>query len=184
MMFGRIQPYKCLELLIQALRVCKYKENINLLIAGNASNQMYVRKLEGMIEQDDSIRLQAEFISLKSLKDIVKDIDAFVLPMDLKSSLNSSAVMMAFSLARTVICPRIGTVQEYNDIDQFAYCYEYSTAEEHIQALKAAIEKAYEDYISSDAGFSQKGEKAYETVQRNNSINCVAEQFRRMICTL
>lgn len=181
LMFGRIQPYKCIEVLIKAVNASKYKDQINVLITGNANNQSYVRLIEKLIEDNNQIELKAKFVSLDDLREITRKTDAFVLPMNIKSSMNSSAVMMAFSLGRTVICPAIGTTNEYSDINEFAYCYNYSTEEEHFHALKQAIENAYEDYISQPEGLSRQGKIALDRVVENNSIHCVAEKFREMM---
>ena len=81
-----------------------------------------------------NVSFQNRFIELSELKKIVKDIHLLVLPMDIKSSLNSSAAMMAFSLRRTVICPNIGTVQEYYG-QNYMYTYDYQTIEEHVDQI-------------------------------------------------
>lgn len=181
LLFGRIQPYKCIETLIQAVRSASCGEKIRLHVVGSCRDQAYAQQLQQMAEGAANICIDPRFISVDELKKLTEEADAFVLPMDHSSSLNSSAVMMAFSLGRTVICPWIGTMYEYTDADDFAYCYDYASLEEHTQALRSAIERAYADCMCSEEGLSQKGRLALQTISRCNSIEAVAEAFRKMI---
>ena len=180
LMFGRIQPYKCIETLIEAVSSASCCDAVRLHITGSCRDEGYVRKLQKMAENASNICIDARFISLEELKKLAADTDAFVLPMD-QSSLNSSAVMMAFSLGRTAICPWIGTMREYADAEDFAYCYDYVSPQEHANALRRAIERAYADCMSSELGLSRQGKRALQNISNCNSIETVAEAFRKMI---
>lgn len=180
LLFGRIQPYKCIETLIEAVQSTSCVGYIRLNVVGSCRNTEYAQQLQKLAENTPNIHIDPRFISLDELKELAADADAFVLPMD-HSCLNSSAVMMAFSLGRTVICPWIGTMHEYTDVEDFAYCYDYQSSQEHVDALQRAIEQAYIDCMSSESGLSIKGQHALQTVTNKNSIDAVAESFQKMI---
>ena len=113
LLFGQIKPYKGVEVLLEALQDEYLQQNTIVTIVGKCNDQKYLNQISERIGALHNVSYQNRFIELSELKKIVKGIHLLVLPMDIKSSLNSSAAMMAFSLRRTVICPNIGTVREY-----------------------------------------------------------------------
>jgi len=100
--------------------------------------------------------------------------------MDIKSSLNSSAAMMAFSLRRTVICPNIGTVQEYYG-QNYMYTYDYQTIEEHVDQIKKSIRAAIDDLNNDPECMREKGNTAFEMAHKYNSLDVVAKAIKEML---
>ena len=176
LMFGRIQPYKCIELLIEAVNGSKYRDKLKIKIVGSSKDEKYVYKLKKIIDDNQNIDLDPRFISLEELKEYASRADAFALPMDTDSALNSSAVMMAFSLARTVICPEIGTTKEIKNAKDFIYTYDYKNKQEHLLQLRKTIEHAYEER----ATLEKKGLLARENIRKHNSIKSVSLHFKEM----
>lgn len=176
LMFGRIQPYKCIEVLIDAVNSCKYKDYISVTVVGSSRDSKYIAKLRQKIDMNDNILLIPKFISLDELKDMAAKSDAFVLPMNIDSSLNSSAVMMAFSLERTVISPEIGTIQEIEDGKDFVYSYNYSEESQHVHQLSDMLDKVYEERDT----LREKGKKAFKNIQTHNSVDVVSRKFKEM----
>lgn len=176
LMFGRIMPYKCLDVLIEAIKICKHKENIRVTIVGPAHDEEYIKELKSIINDTDNVNIIVGFIGIDELKKYAERADAFVLPMDLESSLNSSAVIMAFSLGRTVICPEIGTIKDLDNGKDFVYTYSYRDKKEHVLQLSKTIDCAYEERDT----LKEKGKNALTVLQRNNSVEVVAKKFEAM----
>lgn len=184
LLFGRIQPYKCIELLIKALKQVKVSNSIELTIAGKADDDDYLNDLKKQAASLNNVSFISKFISVSELKALAKKTDLFMVPLDLRSSLNSSAVMMAFSLGRVAVCPKVGTILEYDDADEFSYSYTYTTVEEHITTLVNIIEQLDCEYNENPMTFSMKGQKALKKVVENNSISEVASCFKHMMNSL
>ena len=93
----------------------------------------------------------------------VESADVLVLPYDIKTSMNSGVMLLAFTNKRTVIVSDICMTEEFND-GQF-YRYSYADDEDHIVKLTAQMEKAYMD---GRAAVRKKGESLYEEILKNN----------------
>ena len=137
--FGVIKPYKNIEILIDVVQEFDAKE-IELTIAGKCYDQEYENALKQKIHQPN-IRINFQFLDDEQLIDTIERHELLVLPYDLRSSLNSGTVILAFSYGRSVICPQIGTILDVEAQEQ-VLAYSYNTKEEHKRALKASIERA------------------------------------------
>lgn len=176
---GAIRPYKNIELLIECFgNICENYKNVTLTIAGKPYSDKYGEKLKKMTEQITNIDTYFSFISDQELPRLIKNHDILVLPYDIKSSLNSGTILLAFSLARTVIAPRIATIKEF-DLD-LTYSYEYVSLEEHKQELYSLMEKAILDFESSPKKIQDKGKKLLEIVKERNNEEVLASLYRKL----
>ncbi|MGX7835548.1 glycosyltransferase, partial [Campylobacter fetus subsp. venerealis] len=107
---GAIKPYKNIELLIDLAK--KFPLDIQLTVAGNPSSDSYRSELEALALDTQNIKLDLTFIPDEELPGYIHESDLLILPYSLASSLNSGTVILAFSYGRTVICPRIGTIDD------------------------------------------------------------------------
>lgn len=180
LLFGQIKPYKGVEVLLEALKDEYLQQNTVITIVGKCNDQSYLNQITDKIKTLHNVSFQNRFIELSELKKIVKDIHLLVLPMDIKSSLNSSAAMMAFSLRRTVICPNIGTVQEYYG-QNYMYTYDYQTIEEHVDQIKKSIRAAIDDLNNDPECMREKGNTAFEMAHKYNSLDVVAKAIKEML---
>lgn len=180
LLFGQIKPYKGVEVLLEALKDEYLQQNTVITIVGKCNDQSYLNQITDKIKTLHNVSFQNRFIELSELKKIVKDIHLLVLPMDIKSSLNSSAAMMAFSLRRTVICPNIGTVQEYYG-QNYMYTYDYQTIEEHVDQIKKSIRAAIDDLNNDPECMREKGNMAFEMAHKYNSLDVVAKAIKEML---
>ena len=103
---GRIEPYKGLDLLVEAFQKKKTK-GIKLVIAGGGSisTETLTR-----ISSNTNIQLINRFISDEEMVDIIENSDFMVLPY-LRAS-QSGVIPMSFALGRTVIATRVGALEE------------------------------------------------------------------------
>ncbi len=163
---GAVKPYKNLELLI---RVCReFGHAIQLTIAGKPASDAYALELQRLASAETSIDLRLGFVEDHQIPDLIGDADLLVLPYDLRSSLNSGTVILAFSYARTVICPRIGTIDELTAGESDLFAYSYISQSEHESKLRDAIQKALDLKKHDPLVLLQMGKKMMEYVKTEN----------------
>jgi beta-1,4-mannosyltransferase len=175
---GAVKPYKNLELLI---RVCMdFGDAIQLTIAGKATSDAYALELQRLASGTGSIDLRLGFVEDHQIPDLIGDADLLALPYDLRSSLNSGTVILAFSYARTVICPRIGTIDELSAVESELFTYSYVSESEHESKLRKAIQKALELKRLDPHSLLQKGKKMMEYVNSENNPDLATEGLSKL----
>lgn len=172
---GAISPYKNIELLIRAFQELNLP-NCELCIVGRPCSAEYANKLMELIDCS-TIKFTFEYISDYEVGRVIQKGDVMVLPYDLKSSMNSGAMIAAFSNKRTVIVCANAMAQDFREED-FLYIYDYSNQESHYCQLKAAMKLAYENGIAVNRA---KGEKAFEYIRRHNSEEIVVKRLKKMV---
>lgn len=103
---GRIEPYKGLDVLLEAYRLIKHK-GIKLLIAGNGSIQ---DDLLAQIKSDKGIILINRYIEDEEFSTILDKVDFVVLPY--KRASQSGVIPMAFAYGKAVIATNVGALSE------------------------------------------------------------------------
>jgi glycosyltransferase involved in cell wall biosynthesis len=145
------------------------------MIAGNPSDETFTEKLFKEADSIPNIKLDARFIPDEELPLLIHNCDVVVIPLSLKSSLNSGSVILSFSYGRTVISPKVGTILEYPE--DLVFSYLYRDEQEHVINLAKVIEKV------SNIGFSDKeallnmGEEMFHIVSKVNNKDIVVEAF-------
>ena len=117
---GMVKPYKNIELLIE---VSKYFENIPIkfIIAGSPSDDEYKMKILNLINSKNNIVPLLYFIADDDMTSLIEICDLMIFPYDMKSSLNSGSIILAFSYGKSVISPLISTLQDFDDKLFFIY---------------------------------------------------------------
>lgn len=178
---GVIRPYKNVEYIIDNFKSIECKNKKKLIIAGNCTDQRYRDQLLELIDNDPEIETYFRYIKNDEMGDLISKSDVVVLPYGKESILNSGTIMLAFSNRRTVISPLIGTLLEYEHSDEeFFYSYDYSTQENHKEQLLLTMQKVADDYSKDNNILVRKGNYAYNYVVKNNSLDVLAEQFKRL----
>ncbi|MCI8672210.1 MAG: glycosyltransferase family 4 protein [Lachnospiraceae bacterium] len=175
---GRIAPYKNIELLIQAFETLKLP-NSQLHIAGKPISEEYGNKIAKLCK-NNHVFLRLGFLSDCEVGEEIQKGDVVVLPYDLKSSMNSGAMIAAFSNRRTVIISNNAMAQDYREKD-FLYVYEYLDEEDHCEQLKKIMQCAYYNGIIQN---KEKGRKAYKFTRINNSEAAVVEHLKEVVMSL
>ncbi len=170
--FGPILKYKNIDLLIKVInRLSDYP--IKILITGTCQKE-YQKELEKMIK-NRNIRIFNKYYTDDELFNLFQKYDICVFPLDLKSSLNSSSVILSFSMGKTVICPKISTLLDYpNDL---YFSYDYCSIVEHEKNLEQMILKVFEIKISNSTKLKIMGEKCYNYVRNNNSQDIINKLY-------
>lgn len=179
---GAVKPYKNIELLVEV--VSHYPEEVSLRIAGNPNSAAYKAELERLAVGKQNIHFQLEFIPDTELPRLIQQSDLLILPYSLESSLNSGTVILAFSYQRTVICPRIGTIDDLEGGSPNIFSYSYATAEEHLEALDKEIKKAITLKKKDPKSLQEKGKQMYELVNRANNKEMAGKKLVRLYCQL
>jgi beta-1,4-mannosyltransferase len=175
---GAVKPYKNIEILINAVKSFG-KDAVNLTIMGKPSNVGYEASIRKKAEESNNIHLNLHFVEDANLNSVLNAYDVLVLPYNMESSLNSGSVILAFSYKRTVICPAIGTVTDFCDLENIVV-YDYDTPVSHLENLKDAINRAILQKKENPNTFILKGEIMYEKVKTGND----PEQVGKLLAML
>lgn len=164
---GAISPYKNIDMIMdiaEELSAC----NIEFNIWGSCKDENYKKELFSISEKIGNVNLHFGFVPDEDIADLIQKNDIMLLPYDIESSMNSGSAILAFSNKRTVICPKISTILEFNASD--IYSYDYVSKEDHVSKLRKTIENAYTDWINDRDSIDRKGLRLYEQVKKDNSI--------------
>jgi len=104
--FGRIEPYKGLDLLVEAFEQSK-TPNLELLIAGSGS---IPSELQERIKCNKRIELINRYIKDEEFQPLLGKVDFVVLPY--KRASQSGVIPMCFACGKTVIATNVGALEE------------------------------------------------------------------------
>ena len=104
--FGRIEPYKGLDLLVEAFEMQKDK-SLKLLITGSGNVDS---DLKSRIEANPNIELVNRYIEDDEFQTFINRVDFLVLPY--KRASQSGVVPMSFAFGKTVVSTRVGALEE------------------------------------------------------------------------
>lgn len=173
--FGQVRPYKNLEVLIEAYN------NIDtgisrLVIAGKPLDAKYARRIKKLCGDNEKIELDFRFIDDEEVYDYMSRADVVVLPYDKKSSMNSGAMIAAFSCKKPVIVPDIAMARDYKN-SSYVYRYQYKIKQQHVEKLAEAMMQAY---VNGKEKNRILGLQAYEEVKRDNSAEVVGKCLEKI----
>lgn len=107
--FGNIRRYKNVPLLIRTFRQLA-AQDVQLVVAGLPVLGMEAGDLRALAAGDERIHLHMKFVPDEEVALYLSAADKVVLPFD--SVLNSGSVLLALSLDRPVLAPRMGALPE------------------------------------------------------------------------
>ncbi|EOR94102.1 hypothetical protein ADIARSV_2715 [Arcticibacter svalbardensis MN12-7] len=163
---GAVKPYKNIELLIDV--ISQFDHDVFLTIAGQPQNVDYQDLLVNYAKNNVNVHLDLKFIPDEKLPFYIAQCDLLVMPYDMRSSLNSGSVILAFSYKKTVICPRIGTILDMQNQENIL-SYTYTSDLEHFDALTEVISRAVEMKKTTNDIFEEYGERIYNDVVIQNN---------------
>ncbi|WP_069660919.1 glycosyltransferase [Arcticibacter eurypsychrophilus] len=163
---GAVKPYKNIELLIDV--ISQFDHDVYLTIAGQPQNVDYQLLLVNYAKNNVNVHLDLNFIPDEMLPCYIAQCDLLVMPYDMRSSLNSGSVILAFSYKKTVICPRIGTILDMQNQENIL-SYTYTSDLEHFDALTEVIGGAIQMKKTANDIFEEYGERIYEDVMVQNN---------------
>lgn len=176
---GAIKPYKNVDLIIKAVNELSLP-NIRLILAGKIENKEYEEYINSLINNNNNIITDFRFIRDNEIQGIIKSADILILPYDIKSSLNSGTILLAFSNKRTVLSPSIGTLKDFKNQEDF-FAYDYEDEEEHKQKLKENIANISKMFSADSSIFKRKGERCFSVVEDKNSLERISYAFKKIL---
>lgn len=174
---GNIRPYKNIEMLIEIFNKLK-EQDVLLEIAGNVSDKNYEDELLNKIKSE-KIKTDFRFIPDDEVIKKMKENDILILPYHLESSLNSGAVILAFSNKKTIISSNIPMLKDIKNNDAI-YTYSYSNKEEEQKELLKQIMKVISDYKKDCKVLDVKGKLLYEEMFQLYSLKEVSKQLNKI----
>ena len=173
---GNLRPDKNIELIIKAFKGFPYRKESKLFIVGGSDGEDYLEMLESLIDSDENIILVPEHISDHMMNFYVESADVLVLPYDVKTSMNSGVMLLAFTNKRTIIVSDICMTDEFDDA--LFYRYSYADEEDHIAQLTKQMERAYTDV---KAVVRKKGEELFDEILIHNSKEKVKSELNKIL---
>lgn len=170
--FGRVMPYKNIEMIIRAATDLK-DEPVTFTITGNASEE-YKYELLKKAYGVNNLVLDLRYIDDQDVSKIIRDSDLLLLPYA-GSILNSGTAILAFSYGKTVIIPSIPVLDEYDP--SLVYSFD-GNEKAYYEQMIHAVRTAINDYKQDKESIRQKGEKLLETVNRDNSITVISQKYK------
>lgn len=170
--FGLIRDYKNVDLLVETMNELRDKK-IVLTISGSVNDE-YKAYLEKKIDNTNSIVTSFSFVRDDEVADIISNSHLLVFPYELKSSLNSGAVILSFSYRRTVLSSINGTLKDIPDNSIF-FSYSYKNREEHKSVLKEKLTEIYNKYTGNFNKLLDLGDRCFDVVNSNNSLEKTSE---------
>lgn len=164
---GEIRPYKNIELLIDVLSEFN-KSEVELKIVGRVHSADYKVKINSKLKDLSNITTEFGFVKDEDIPSYLADCDLLIMPFNIKSSLNSGSAILAFSYAKTVICPYIATIMDLENKDKVLH-YDYNNNEEHLSVLKKTICKAINLKRENPEIFTLWGQELYKEMLVNYS---------------
>jgi beta-1,4-mannosyltransferase len=175
--FGLVRPYKGIEHLIEATQ---NMENVEVSIFGKPKDDAYVAKIQEMCSDRDNIKFRLEHIPDEDIPPIFSEHHLVALPYSINSSLNSGAAILALSYARTIVGTNNGTLKDLESQELY-YGYSYADEADHIIKLRNKIRDIQEQFDGKYNELINVGERAFTSVEKNNSIEVVARSISEMI---
>lgn len=174
---GFVRPYKGIELVFDVARYFKEKGyRADFLITGRCNIPDYRETIYSLADGLDNVHLSLEFVKNDELSSLLKSADAVLLPLDTKSSLNSSSCYLAFSYGKTVVCPLNGTLKEF--CPELVYSYEDTSPKLRGSQIASAAERAYLDWAVDPLAFAKKGATLKSIVDTENSALVIGSMYK------
>lgn len=175
---GAIRPYKNIELILSVAE--KFQDvKMRFIIAGRPFSRDYKAQIESKAHNLRNVELKLSFIDDDEIADLVQSADALILPYDIKNSLNSGTVLLAFSYAKTVICPNIATLLDFPA--ELVYGYDYNAESDHEAALCDQVVRFSEDFRKDRMLVRNKGTALKALAEKNNSADVIDSCYIRLL---
>ena len=150
--FGRVVPYKNIELLIKLAEMVSDK-GVRISIVGNGPDE-YLSIIRELGSNVSGLIMDFRFVEDSELFRLIKESDCVLLPYNKESVLNSGAVMLALSLGKNVICPNVGTVKEFPE--GCLYSYDYHDENDHLKKLYEKTSEAANDFFNNQEEYIKR----------------------------
>lgn len=171
---GRMkQPYKNVPMVMEIARELQDK-NILFVFAGNAKE--YKAEYMALTEGLSNVVAEFRFVEDNEMAQLLEMCDAMIVPYNVESISNSGTARLAFSYARTVICPDIPFLEDIPH--DLIYTYNYKNHADHKEQLRNVILEAYADWQKDSESLHQKGDSLINIMKECNSPEVITEKYK------
>ena len=153
--FGRIRPYKGIDMLIKSFQKLKTNIHIKLIIAGEVLDQNYKQYLLKLSKENKDIIFKFKFISDDDIQIYMNASDVVVTPY--QRVLTSGEVLLAMTFGKAIIAPKLGCIINVLD-GQGSILYDANDKD----TLKLALEEA----IMNKEKLEQMGKHNYNLAKK------------------
>lgn len=177
---GRMnQPYKNVPMIMEIARKLQGYD-ILFVFAGNAREYKseYLSLKEGL----DNVVAEFRFVEDNEMAHLLEMCDAMIVPYDVESISNSGTARLAFSYARTVICPDIPFLEDIPH--DLIYTYNYIDHSDHKKQCEEAILAAYSDWQKDKNSLHKKGDDLRHIMEEFNSEDVIKEKYKELFDSL
>jgi len=150
--FGRIQPYKGVDELVNRFNVLNLKSNVKLLIAGKVFNRKIKDFLTNISKENQNIILFLKRIDDDKIQIFMNAADVIIIPY--KRILTSGVVLLAMSFSKPIIAPKIGCIDEILD-DKGAILYNLNSKNGLKDAINNMIELKNKIHLMGDYNYQK-----------------------------
>ena len=177
--YGRLDPtYKNFDALFDI--ATKYgADDVEFIFAGGAGwDAEHKAALQDKADQCPNVMLRIRFIENLEMAHLLRMADVIAIPYEIESINNSGTIRLAFSYARTIICPKIPTVESVPG--DLVYTYTYDNKEEHKRKLMEQIDKAVADYRNDHDALRRKGKSLFRIMETEHSFDALKIKYGKL----
>ena len=160
LLFGKIKPYKGVEVLLNASRMVRKKvgKKFNVMIAGKGN----VSYLNTLVRNDDQeyIHLRNGYIPDIEIPELFRNAKFLVLPYIEASQ--SGVVSLAYTFSKPVIVSNVGSIAEYVDHGVTGLIFESGNARQ--------LANYIEELVESNDRCIEMGKNAYKKMKKEMSL--------------
>ena len=178
--FGSLHPkYKNFEMAVDVAKQYKNDSDVDFIFAGKLGwDADRKNQLKKDLLDYSNIFLHDQFIDNNEMAHLLRMSDVIIIPYDVDSINNSGTTRLAFSYARTVLCPYIPSL-DYIPSD-LVYTYSYQNREQHRLIFKQQIDKVLSDYRKDPSSITVKGQELKHIMETNNSFDALREKYKKL----
>lgn len=170
-------PYKNVKMV---LRIAKRLSSmpIKFIFAGKLGEEKteeYNKEIAGY----NNILGIFRFIRDDEMAQLLSVSDIIIMPYDVSSISNSGTARLAFSYGRTVICPRVPSLEDIPE--DLIFTYTYLTEKEHEEKVTESILKAFSEYCNDKSSLDEKGKQLKKIMQENNSYELIKSRYSSIL---
>lgn len=181
--YGRLDPeYKNFDYLFD-IATSYGATDVDFIFAGGAKwDKEHKKNLQEKTKVCPNVILRIKFIENEEMAHLLRMADIIVIPYEIESINNSGTIRLAFSYAKTIICPKIPTVESVPS--DYVYTYSYATKEEHKRKLLEQIDKAVADYRADNESLRSKGKSLLHIMETEHSFEALRIKYKKIFDNL
>lgn len=154
--FGRINPYKGADNLLEIVRLCP---DIQFDVIGRVDPQM--KDIVWQLAKEKNVKLNNDYVTDDEMREAFINCDWAIVPYN--SASQSGIIIDAYKYSRPVIAFAVGAIPEQVEAEKSGYLVEAGNNEEFADKLKEAMKLSTDEYDAMSGHAYQYGSMKYAT---------------------